>query len=114
MKPLNNPYHRFEPERLILRDELAIDRTVLANERTVLAYVRTALALILAGVTFIHFSNAIWFSVVGYICLVIGSILIIIGWIRFRRMERILSLIRANHSNLANPSPQIDPQPSHD
>ena len=29
----NNPYTQFDPAELILRDQLAIDRTLLANER---------------------------------------------------------------------------------
>lgn len=36
---------------LILRDELAIDRTRLANERTMLAWLRTALMLLVSGIT---------------------------------------------------------------
>ncbi|HEX9972048.1 MAG TPA: DUF202 domain-containing protein, partial [bacterium] len=33
-------YQEFSESDLILRDRLALDRTVLANERTLLAYVR--------------------------------------------------------------------------
>lgn len=45
------PYHKFNPREFILRDWLALDRTVLANERTFLAYTRTSLTLVLAGLT---------------------------------------------------------------
>ncbi|MEJ2466734.1 MAG: DUF202 domain-containing protein [Candidatus Thiodiazotropha sp.] len=38
---------------LILRDELAIDRTRLANERTLLAWLRTALMMLASGLTLI-------------------------------------------------------------
>lgn len=48
------PYRRFEQSELILRDELAIDRTRLANERTFLSYLRTALALAMVGGTLLH------------------------------------------------------------
>lgn len=37
--------------QLVLRDELAIDRTRLANERTLLAWIRTALMLLVSGIT---------------------------------------------------------------
>lgn len=47
------PYDNFNPDEFILRDWLALDRTVLANERTFLAYGRTALALMAAGITLI-------------------------------------------------------------
>ncbi len=45
------PYERFQDDELILRDELARDRTHLANERTMLAYLRTAVMLAVAGGT---------------------------------------------------------------
>jgi putative membrane protein len=38
-------------DELILRDQLALDRTRLANERTLLAYVRTAFMLLVVGAT---------------------------------------------------------------
>jgi putative membrane protein len=40
-----------QPDELILRDQLALDRTRLANERTLLAYIRTAFMLLVAGAT---------------------------------------------------------------
>ncbi|HNT88039.1 MAG TPA: DUF202 domain-containing protein, partial [Candidatus Hydrogenedentes bacterium] len=89
------PYARFDEKQLILRDELALDRTVLANERTLLAYVRAALALLLAGVTFVHVSRALWFSVVGLACLLAGALLLAIGVRRYRRMWRTLIALRA-------------------
>lgn len=60
-----NLYTRFEKTRLILRDELPIDRTLLANERTLLAYLRSGVALLIAGVTTIHFAEESWFLGVG-------------------------------------------------
>ena len=51
----SNPYERFTSSELILRDELAIDRTVLANERTLLSYIRTGLAFAVTGAGAIHF-----------------------------------------------------------
>ncbi|MCI0499055.1 MAG: DUF202 domain-containing protein [Planctomycetales bacterium] len=74
-------YTRFEQQELILRDELAIDRTRLANERTFLAYVRTALALAIVGGTCIHlfpnsrplFSLGILFFIAAAVCLAIGT-----------------------------------------
>lgn len=48
------PYRRFEQSELILRDELAIDRTRLANERTFLSYLRTALAFAMVAGTLLH------------------------------------------------------------
>jgi putative membrane protein len=47
------PYDNFNSQEFIVRDWLALDRTVLANERTFLAYGRTAIGLMLGGLTLI-------------------------------------------------------------
>jgi uncharacterized membrane protein YidH (DUF202 family) len=44
-------YGNRENDELILRDELALERTKLANERTFLAYARTAIMLGISGGT---------------------------------------------------------------
>lgn len=97
-QPGGNPYTRFEPSELILRDELALDRTILANERTYLAYVRAAIALILAGVSFVHFSDALWYSLIGAACIPLGIAGLFIGVIRYRRMRRTLVPLRSPRS----------------
>jgi len=65
----NHPYSKFSNDELILRDELAVDRTLLANERTLLAYLRSAVSLALAGVSIMHFSEQQWFWIIGLICI---------------------------------------------
>jgi len=95
-------YSRFNEQDLILREELALDRTRLANERTLLAYLRTSLALVLAGVTFLHFSNAIWFSVFGAVCLLVGLIVVPVAVHRYRRMEADLSPLRRQIDDAAS------------
>jgi len=92
------------PKQIILRDELALDRTHLANDRTLLAYVRTALALLLAGVTFVYFSKELWFSVVGTFCLILGAIALGIGVWRYRQMKSKLRLF----SSAAGPPGDAD------
>ena len=79
----NMPYHRFNPREFILRDWLALDRTVLANERTFLAYTRTSLTLVLAGLTFIRFFGPDIWSTIGYISLMLGSALWLTGLKRY-------------------------------
>jgi putative membrane protein len=81
-------------QNMILRDELAIDRTALANERTLLAYLRSAIALVIAGVSIIHFSEQSWFWVVGLTCIPIGIATGILGLVRFRRMRRSIDAAR--------------------
>ena len=90
----NTPYSKFDGDDLILRDELAIDRTLLANERTLLAYLRSAVALLIAGVSIMHFAQRDWFWVIGIACLPAGLIVGIIGVARYRKMNRAISRVR--------------------
>lgn len=90
----NTPYSRFDGNDLILRDELAIDRTLLANERTLMAYLRAGVALLIAGVTIIHFSQEGWFWAFGIACIPTGIITSIVGVTRYLKMNRAISLMR--------------------
>ncbi len=92
--PNKNPYTVFLKEELILRDHLAIDRTVLSNESTLLAYVRTSLAVIAAGATLIHFFNEVYIKFFGVICVVTGIIILILGYSRYRKMDRLIKEIK--------------------
>jgi putative membrane protein len=87
-------YSRFDKDDLILRDEQAIDRTLLANERTLLAYLRSGITLLIAGVSIMHFSEIGWFWSIGFVCIPAGIITIIIGVVRYRRMNRSIVSIR--------------------
>jgi len=91
---METPYQRFKDDDLILRDELAVDRTLLANERTLLAYLRGGMALLLAGVTFIQFAKTHWFTTLGLICLPVGVTVLLLGAYRFRRMDRAIRSLR--------------------
>ena len=88
------PYSRFDPSELILRDELAIDRTLLANERTLMAYLRSGVALLIAGVSIMHFSSKGWFWMIGLGCVPIGIVTGLIGVARYRRMKKKIALVR--------------------
>ena len=90
----NSPYARFEGNDLILRDELAIDRTLLANERTLMAYLRSGVSLLIAGVSIVHFVNEGWFRFVGVACLPFGVVTGVIGVVRFQAMSRAITLVR--------------------
>ena len=83
-----NPYERFHRDELILRDELAIDRTILANERTILAYLRAALTLVIAGVTFLHFFDKGALLYIGILCVPLGIATGIFGILRHRKMDK--------------------------
>ncbi|NBT90996.1 MAG: DUF202 domain-containing protein [Verrucomicrobia bacterium] len=87
-------YERFLKEELILRDELAIDRTLLANERTLMAYIRLSITMVIAGVSIIHFAMEKWFETIGFLCVPIGIAAGILGWIRYQRMDLEIREIR--------------------
>jgi len=89
------PYERFLQDDLILRDELAIDRTLLANERTLMAYVRLAITLVIAGVSIIHFAMEKWFETIGFLCVPVGIAAGFVGWHRYQKMDRQIREIRA-------------------
>lgn len=95
-----NTYERFGQSELILRDELAIDRTLLANERTFLAYLRSAVALLITGLSIIHFSDTLWFFILGLAC-VPGSVLVLlVGLSRFQKMKHSILIVRNRLSDL--------------
>jgi putative membrane protein len=87
---ISNPYERFYGGDLILRDELAIDRTILANERTLLAYVRTALAFAVTGAGIMKFfdGRVVAFLGASVVALAIG--IAAVGLVRYQRMSRLL------------------------
>ncbi len=95
-----NAYSKFQGNPLILRDELAIDRTLLANERTLLSYLRSGVSLIIAGITIINFSKQEWFWWIGVACIPIGIVTIIIGAIRFHKMNRAINIIRNRKTSI--------------
>jgi putative membrane protein len=81
------PYSDTEKEKLILRDNLAIDRTVLANERTILAYVRTALALLIVGGTMLKFFDSLSMTISGWAFIAGGVLVLGVGIYRFLEMR---------------------------
>jgi len=83
-----NPYEQFATSDLILRDQLAIDRTILANERTFLAYCRTALALVLTGAGVIRFFETMFSQISGWALIGVGVIVAGIGVWRTSAMAK--------------------------
>jgi putative membrane protein len=80
------PYDNFDPKAFIVRDWLALDRTILANERTFLAWCRTSLTLMIAGVTFVRFFGHRIYTVIGAIFIAAGILIFTLGYARYRRM----------------------------
>lgn len=86
-------YSRFTTEELILRDYLAMDRTVLGNERTLLAYIRTALAFFVAGASLVHFFDPLAYQILGWMLIPLGIALSVVGIVRYRTMQDSLEVL---------------------
>ena len=90
-------YEDLDPDELILRDYLALDRTVLANERTLLAYLRTAIALLAGGATLLKIFAPSWpIATAGGTLIATGVFVSIKGVRRYRvTAHRLRSILRA-------------------
>mgnify|MGYP000896286462 CR=1 FL=1 len=75
-------------EELILRDYLALERTRLANERTLLTYLRSTLYLLITGVALVGLPPVKDLYWLGVFCLVMSSVTLVIGLVRFRLLKR--------------------------
>lgn len=80
---IDDPYKQFKRDEMILRDWLALDRTVLANKRTFLAYARTAIALIALGIAFVKLIDHRFFELSGFALMGIGVLVFATGWREF-------------------------------
>ncbi len=97
MPDYSEPYARFNAQEMILRDELAIDRTILANERTFLAYVRTALAFAVVGASCLKFLPPIWALLTAILFFAAAVALSWFGITRSYRVSRRLAIVRPPH-----------------
>ena len=84
----------YDKEKLILRDHLALDRTILSNERTLLSYIRTCFAFILLGITFFKLFTSLLFAVLGIISIAVAMTIMIIGFIRYFTMNRNIRAVK--------------------
>lgn len=76
---------------LIVRDFLALDRTILANERTFLAWIRTALSVIGAGIGLIKVFENVLLDTIGFSMIPLGMIVFIWGIYKFLKVRKDLS-----------------------
>jgi len=90
---MKTPYEQLEPKEILLRDFLAVDRTVLANERTLLAYLRTALGALIAGISLVQFFDTPPLIVIGWILVGLSVLILGIGVARFLRMKRCIDQV---------------------
>ena len=72
-------------KEMILRDHLAVDRTIMANERSLLSYARTMLASVAGGITIIKLFGADSdMKILGIVLISFGIVSLIVGIYRYR------------------------------
>ena len=102
---IDDPYTEFQREDMILRDWLALDRTVLANKRTFLAYARTTIALMVLGIAFVKFIDHQFFIITGFALIVLGIVVFGVGLREFaqntQRFKRLVAKERALEARIA-------------
>ena len=81
---------------MILRDYLAVDRTLLANETAFMAYVRTSLALIAAGVTLIKFFNDPLMQTLGWAFTGVGTIFVMYGYHHYHQVDKLMHQVKGD------------------
>ena len=95
---MNKKQYKVDPEKMIIRDHLAADRTAQANERTFLAYIRTALAVGAGGIGLIKiFEESIPVIVIGWILITLGFVVLVFGIIRFIQFRKSISTLVHNN-----------------
>lgn len=102
-------YHIEDPDKLILRDFLARDRTELAVERTFLAYIRTAIGAFSAGIGCIKFvMNSPVIYVCGMILISAAVFFLVRGIIRYFDAKERISKIPDNNKIVSEDREVID------
>jgi putative membrane protein len=87
-------YIQLSRDDIILRDHLALDRTILANERTLLAYIRTALAFMITGIGLLKFFQDKRVEILGWIFCIFSVIAIFVGIKRYRSFSVIYKVLK--------------------
>jgi putative membrane protein len=77
-----------EQNELILRDILAIDRTVLANQRTLLAYIKLGILLESTAVGTYYLAKKEVFGMVEWLLSGFGMLAIVLGFTVYFRMRK--------------------------
>jgi putative membrane protein len=84
---------------LVLREYLAVERTKLAAETTFLAYIRTGLYFLVAGSTLGQFVETTFWEITGPTLIVIGILIMIAGFYRYRKVKKAIVLSQQNIGN---------------
>ena len=73
---------------LILREKLALARTVLANQSTLLAFIRTSMYFLVAGVSINNLTTIKQGHLIEILFIVISVILLITGFLNYWKQKK--------------------------
>ncbi|TKB97781.1 DUF202 domain-containing protein [Pedobacter cryophilus] len=72
---------------LILREKLALQRTILANQSTFLAFLRSSMYFLIAGISIKNLTTLKYGYLIEIVFIVIAAILLITGIINYRKQK---------------------------
>ena len=79
---------------LILREELAIQRTIMANQTTFLAFLRTSMYFLVAGLTIQNLAHFTQIHKLGWIFYGVSVLLLATGLLNYNRQRRAIEQSR--------------------
>ena len=94
-------YEKFLAKDLILRDYLAIERTILTNQATFLAYIRTSLTMMVVGVTLFQLAlKNLPFQYLGLFIAIIGFFVFVYGSMESLKMKKKINFFLKNKKKI--------------
>lgn len=76
---------------LVIRDDLAVHRTVLSNERSLMAQTSAFFTAFIAGVSLIRLFDSGFLHLVGFIFMIIGFLILIDGMKKYFQMKKLIN-----------------------
>lgn len=85
---MNNNLEKTINKDLILRENLAIERTEMANDRTLLAFVRTSLYLFIAGISINSVLQLKQGLVIEVTFIALSAVCLFVGIFKYRNQKK--------------------------
>lgn len=73
---------------LILREKLAIQRTILANQTTLLSFIRTAMYFFIAGISANNLLTIYYGVYIEFIFIIIAISILVIGILNYKKQKK--------------------------
>lgn len=72
---------------LILREKLALQRTILANQSTFLAFLRTAMYFLVAGISINNLTTLKYGNLVEIVFIIVSITLLVVGIVNYKKQK---------------------------